>query len=152
MGDITATLAKDGMSMSIERGVIAAFFGNRRVRKELGSQYDGDSSRIVANSRVVNEFKIAESGNTKDGVVYPKDIQLIKLPQKCAGLIEKSSLSYIPTGVNCSLSKDSVHRQFIAILTLKVKTVDQLQEEKKAVPVNVRDWNITDQYDSDDDM
>lgn len=154
VGDITATLSKDGESLCIARGSIAAFFKLRRVRKTT-EKYDADSSRIVAHRRAVDEFTLAESGNIVNGVIYPKDIQSIKLPAKCTGLVVQRELSFFPTSVKCTLpanglhATDTVHQQFVAVVTFRMKTVEQLQEVKKAIDVKVRGFDITDEYDSD---
>ena len=36
----------------------------------------------------------------------------------------------------------TIHQQYIAVIIFMMKTVDQLQEEKKAFRTMVQDWNI----------
>jgi len=47
-GTINATLTKDGTSLTIHRGVYLSWFSNKRLRQSLGTECDGDSSRVSA--------------------------------------------------------------------------------------------------------
>jgi hypothetical protein len=58
---IKATLTPDAMGISFQRGVYVSFFGNRRLRKDLGNAYSLDSSPISAHGKVWDKFKQKES-------------------------------------------------------------------------------------------
>ena len=63
----------------------------------------------------------------------------------------QQEIQYIPTSFTCSMvvknqmdgtTTTNTHQQFIILITFRVQTVDQLQEDKKAVPTSVQNWNI----------
>ena len=157
-GDVTATLAQDGMSISVSRGVFSSFFSTKRLRMALGDDFEKDSSRTSAHRQVWDDFKKKE--RPQNGLVFSNDVQVIKLPHKCTGLVEQSTIEFIPTKVKCTipghLMADGVtqvspttHRQFVAVTTFKVMTAEQLEKEKKAAKITVSDWDITNEYDSE---
>ena len=87
---INAVLAPDGMSISLQRGVYSSFFTNRRLRKDLGKEYNKDSSKVTAHRKVCDEFKKKET-SARNGIVYG-ECQFVQLPCECTGWSKRSSL------------------------------------------------------------
>jgi len=157
-GELKVDLTPDGEHITVQIGSFAPFFGTRRLRKLLGANYDGDSSHVIAHRQTCDEFKKAERKNIVGGVVYPSKVQTIKIPHKCSGLVEQVALIYTPSGtvttqtVNAMDGTETpvIHQQFLATCTFRMVTVDQLEKEKKAVRPVAQNWNMADEYDSDD--
>ena len=124
----------------------------------MGANYDGDSSHVIAHRQTCDEFKKAERKNIVGGVVYPSKVQTIKIPHKCSGLVEEVAHVYTPSGTVTTETVNAmdgtitpvIHQQFLAICTFRMVTVDQLEKEKKAVRPVAQNWNMADEYDSDD--
>ena len=147
------------MSMSVQRGVLASIFSVRRLRKTLGNSFDEDCSRVSAHRQTFDNIKTGTESDTRNGIVYSKVAQLILLPLKCSGLVVQQEIHFIPTSVKCSMvvknhmdnSKTTKsHQQFILLITFRMKTVDQMKEERKAAHTTVQYWNIGDKsYESE---
>jgi len=93
---INAVLASDGMGVSLQRGLYASFFTNRRFRKDLGAKYSKDSSSAPAHRKVCDEFKKKES--VRNGIVYG-ECQFVQLPCECTGLVEEVLSARVPTSL-----------------------------------------------------
>jgi hypothetical protein len=137
---IVAVLLPDGMSVSLQRGVYASFFTTRRLRKDLGDKYNKDSSRVTAHQKVCDEFKKKET--VQAGLVYG-EIQIVQLPCQYTGLVEQTYIGNVPTGIiipvnivreenGMEIKDEELHTQFVTNTTFRVKTVDQVEKEKKA--------------------
>jgi hypothetical protein len=157
---IKAILTPDGMGISFQRGVYVNFFTNRRLRKDLGDTYSKDSSRVTAHRKVYDEFKKKERDRIQNGIVYG-EFQVVQLPCQCTGLVEQTYIGYVPTPITCPFTSvddedgmvvEQDHVQFIVNTTFRVKTVDQLEKEKKAARAVTQNYNITDDIDSEDDL
>jgi hypothetical protein len=143
---LNVTLAQDGMSIHIQRGVFSSFFATKRLRMTFGQDYNGDSSRVSAHSQAWDDFKKNE--RPLNGIVFSNDVQVITPPLKCSGLVEQTAHEFIPTGNTCRIpgrqnidgtpDPDIVHIQFVAVATFRVMTVEQLEKEKKAVKFTVQ--------------
>ena len=156
---INAVLAPDGMSISLQRGVYSSFFTNRRLRKDLGNKYNEDSSRVTAHRKVCDEFKKKET-SARNGIVYG-ECQFVQLPCECTGLVEEVFTGRVPTPVTIpyptTVTVDGMkvedtehHIQFMVNKTFRVKTVSQLEKEKKkVVEVTHSDYDIYADYDSE---
>ena len=156
---INAVLAPDGMSLSLQRGVYSSFFTSRRLRKDLGKEYNKDSSRVTAHRKVCDEFKKKET-SARNGIVYG-ECQFVQLPCECTGLVEEVFTARVPTpvtipytttvtvdGMNVDETED--HIQFMVNKTFRVKTVSQLEKEKKkVVEVTHTGYDIYADYDSE---
>jgi hypothetical protein len=154
---IKATLTPDGMGISFQRGVYASFFGNRCLRKDLSNAYSADSNRVSAHCKVWDEFMKKESNRCQNGVVYG-EVQLVKLPIQCTGLVEQTYKGYVPIPVTCSytvtdpddgMTITTDHIQFVMNTTFKVMALHQLEEEKKATREDTHSWDITRDEDSE---
>ncbi len=156
---IQAVLAPDGMNISLQRGVYSSFFMNRRLRKDLGTTYNKDSSRVTAHRKVCDEFKKKET-STRNGIVYG-ECQFVQLPCKCTGLVEETFSRRVPTPITIpctvvtkvngmNVSEEEEHIQFMVNKTFRVKTVSQLEKEKKkVVEVTHNGYDIYADYDSE---
>jgi hypothetical protein len=143
------------MSVSVQRGL--SFYATKRLQMTLGTDYDGDSSRVSAHCQAWDDFK--KNKRPSNGIVFFNNVQVIKLPPKCSGLVEQSALEFILTANTCTLpghlnidntcDADSVHLLFVAVATFRVMTAEQLEKEKEAVPVTLQDWDITNKFDSE---
>ena len=158
-GGIVAVLSPDGMSVSLQRGVYASFFTTRRLRKDLGDKYNKDSSRVTAHRKVCDEFKKKET--VRAGMVYG-ELQIVQLPCQCTGVVEQTYIGNVPTGVvipvdvvkeenGMEIEDTEMHTQFVTNTTFRVKTVDQVQKEKKAARKVTHNWDIRGDFDSEDD-
>jgi hypothetical protein len=155
---INAVLASDGMGVSLQRGLYASFFTNRRFQKDLGAKYSKDSSSATAHRKVCDKFKKKES--VRNGIVYG-ECQFVQLPCKCTGLVEEVLSVRVPTPITipCTvttkvsgmdISEEEEHIQFMVNKTFRVKTVSQLEKEKKkAVEVTHTGYDIYTDYDSE---
>ena len=155
---INAVLASDGMSVSLHRGVYSSFFTNRRYRKDLGAKYAKDSSNVIAHRKVCDEFKKKES--VRCGVVYG-ECQLVQLPCECTGLVQETYKGIVPTPITIpfavaseesgmKITETQDHIQFMLNITFRVKTVGQLEKEKrKVVEVIHKGYDIYADYDSE---
>jgi hypothetical protein len=159
-GGIKATLTPEGMGISFQRGVYLSFFGNRCLRNDLGNMYSSDSSRVSAHCKVWDEFKKRESDHYQNEVMYG-EVQLIKLPVQCTGLVEQTYKGYVPTPITCSYTVTdpndgkaitSEHIQFVMNTIFKVKALNQLEKEKKAAQEDSQSWDITIREDSENDV
>jgi hypothetical protein len=157
---IKAILTPDGMGISLQRGVYVNFFTNRRLRKDLGDSYSKDSSRVTAHRKVYDEFKKKERDCMQNGIVYG-EFQVVQLPCQCTGLVEQTYIGYVPTPITCPFTAmddengmmvEQNHVQFIVNTTFRVKTVDQLEKEKKAAREVTQSYDITKDVDSKDDL
>jgi hypothetical protein len=93
---IEAVLASDGMGVSLHRGVYSSFFTNRRFRKDLGMEYNKDSSRVTAHRKVCDGFKKKES--VRNGIMYG-ECQFVQLPCECTGLVEDAFTGRVQTPI-----------------------------------------------------
>jgi hypothetical protein len=155
---IEAVLAPDGMGVSLHRGVYSSFFTNRRFRKDLGTTYSKDSSRVTAHRKVCDEFKKKESA--QNGIVYG-ECQFVQLPFECTGLVKETFEGRVQTPITIpitvvtnengmSVSEEQHHIQFMVNKTFRVKTVLQLVKEKrKVVEVTHSGYDIYADYDSE---
>jgi hypothetical protein len=156
---INAVLAPDGMSISLQRGVYSSFFTSRRLRKDLGKEYNKDSSRVTAHRKVCDEFKKKET-SARNGIVYG-ECQFVQLPCECTGLVEEVFTGRVPTPITipCTIvtkvngmdvSEEEEHIQFMVNKIFRVKTVLQLEKEKKkGVEVTHNGYDIYADYDSE---
>jgi hypothetical protein len=156
---INAVLAPDGMSISLQRGVYSSFFTSRRLRKDLGKEYNKDSSRVTAHRKVCDEFKKKET-SARNGIVYG-ECQFVQLPCECTGLVEEVFTGRVPTPVTIpypttvtvdgmKVEETENHIQFMVNKTFRVKTVLQLEKEKrKVVEVTHNGYDIYADYDSE---
>jgi len=156
---ITAVLVSEGWGVSLQRGVYASFFTTRRLRKDLGEKYNKDSNKVTAHRQVCDEFKKKET-SVRSGVVYG-ECQYIQLPCECTGLVEEIFKGVVPTPITIPLTvmtkengmnveEEQEHIQFMLNLTFRVKTVSQLdKEKKKVVEVLHKDYDIYADYDSE---
>jgi hypothetical protein len=156
-GKIKAALTKDGMSMTIQRGTYASFFA-RLLRWVLHMMKTAAMSLLIVRHTMSLRKLRAVIFYLELCIPIPSDIQIIKLPHKCSGLVEQAALIYTPSGTCTTVNmmdgttKDVLHQQFLATCTFRMITVHQLEREKKAVRlVTQGDWNIADEYDSDAD-
>ena len=115
---------------------------NRRLRKDLGMTYNKDSSRVTAHHKVCDEFKKKET-SVRNGIVYG-ECQFVQLPCECTGLVEEVFTGRVPTPVTIPYPTTTIvdgmevvdsedHIQFMVNKTFRVKTVSQLEKEKKKV-------------------
>ena len=137
----------------------SSFFTNRRLRKDLGVTYNKDSSRVTAHHKVCDEFKKKEM-SVRNGIVYG-ECQFVQLPCECTGLVEEVLSGRVPTPVTIpyptTVTVDGMkvvetedHIQFMVNKTFRVKTVSQLEKEKKkAVEVTHNGYDIYADYDSE---
>ena len=157
---IKAVLATDGMSVSIQRGVYASFFTNRRYRKDLGNAYNKDSSSVNAHRKVCDEFKKTES--VRNGIVYG-ECQFVQLPCQCTGLVEQTYIGRVPTPITVpfpfsvvengmTIEEERNHIQFMVNTTFRVKTVEQIEKEKKLAKEVTHGFDIYGDYDSEGDI
>ena len=156
---INAVLASDGWGISLQRGVYSSFFTNRRLRKDLGTTYNKDSSRVTAHHKVCDEFKKKET-SVRNGIVYG-ECQFVQLPCECTGLVEEVFTGRVQTPITIKftiitkengmdVSEEQEHIQFMVNKTFRVKTVSQLEKEKKkVVEVTHSDYDIYADYDSE---
>ncbi len=86
------------------------------------------------------------------------EVQLIKLPIQCTGLVEQIYKGYVPTPVTCSytvmdpddgMTVTTDHIQFVMNTTFKVMALNQLDEKKKAAREDTHSWDITHGEDSE---
>lgn len=152
-GTINATLTKDGNSLSIQRGVYLTWFGNKRYRQSLGTEYDGDSSRVSAQRNLWEEIKTATK-SAIENIFYTDNALTIKLPHRCAGIVQQKEVQFVRTNIvvpvtNAMDCTTVNHVQFIATCTFKMKTWEQLSGEKQAIAISVTNFNIADEFDSD---
>ena len=157
--EITVVLVSEGWGISLQRGSYASFFTNRRLRKDLGNKYNKDSDKVTAHRKVCDEFKKKET-SVRSGVVYG-ECQYIQLPCECTGLVERTFKGVVPTPITvpCTVmtkvngmdvSEEEEHIQFMLHITFRVKTVSQLEKEKKkVVEVTHTNYDIFADYDSE---
>ena len=137
---INAVLASDGWGISLQRGVYSSFFTNRRLRKDLGVTYNKDSSRVTAHHKVCDEFKKKET-SVQNGIVYG-ECQFVQLPCECTGLVEEVFTGRVQTPITIKFTivtkengmdvlEEQEHIQFMVNKTFRVKTVLQLEKEKR---------------------
>ncbi len=155
---IQAVLAPDGMSVSLQRGVYSSFFTNRRYRKDQGTKYNKDSSSVTAHRKVCDEFKKKESA--RNGIVYSES-QFVQLPCECTGLVEETFTGRVQTPITIpfpivtnengmEVAEEQDHIQFMVNKTFRVKTVAQVQKEKrKVIEVTHSGYDIYTDYDSE---
>ena len=71
------------------------------------------------------------------------ELQIIQLPCQCTGLVEQTYIGNVPTGIiipvnaireenGMEIEDEELHTQFVTNTTFRVKTVDQVEKEKKA--------------------
>jgi hypothetical protein len=156
---INVVLASDGMGISLQRGVYSSFFTNRHFRKDLGDKYNEDSSKVTAHRKVCDGFKKKES--VQNGIVYG-ECQFVQLPCKCTGLVEETSIGRVQTPITIpftivtkengmDVEEEQEHIQFMVNITFRVKTISQLEKEKrKVVEVTHSVYDIYADYDSED--
>jgi hypothetical protein len=156
---ITAVLVSEGWGISLQRGSYSSFFTNRHLRKDLGNKYNKDSDKVTAHRKVCDEFKKKEM-SVQSEVVYG-ECQYIQLPCKCTGLVERIYNGVVPTPITIpypvttnengmEVTVDEDHIQFMLNITFRVKTVSQLEKEKKkVVEVTHTDYDIYADYDSE---
>ena len=154
---ITAVLVSEGWGISLQRGVYSSFFTNRRLRKDLGKEYNKDSSRVTAHRKVCDEFKKKESA--RNGIVYG-ECQFVQLPCECTGLVEETFTGRVQTPITIPYSVTTIvdgmsvtetedHIQFMVNKTFRVKMVAQVQKEKrKVIEVTHSGYDIYPDYDS----
>ena len=154
---IKALLAPDGMGVPLQKGVYASFFTNRRFWKDLGATYNKDSRRITDHHKVCDKFKEWES--TQNGIMYG-ECQSGQLPCECTGLVELTYIGKVPAPITIPVTvptdesgmkvEDTQHHiQFIVNTTFRVKTVEQVEKEKKAATeVTHHGWDICGDYQS----
>jgi hypothetical protein len=129
------------MSVSLQRGVYSSFFTNRRFRNDQGTKYSKDSSSVTAHHKVCDEFKKKESA--RNGIVYG-ECQFVQLPCECTGLVEETFTGRVQTPITIpfpivtndngmEVVEEQDHIQFMVNTTFRVKTVAQVQKEKKNV-------------------
>jgi hypothetical protein len=157
--EINAVLVSEGWGISLQRGLYASFFTNRRLRKDLGVKYNKDSDKVTAHRKVCDEFKKKET-SVRSGVVYG-ECQYIQLPCECTGLVERIYKGVVPTPITVPypvttnedgmrVTVEEVHIQFMLHITFRVKTVSQLEKEKKkVVEVTHTNYDIFADYDSE---
>jgi hypothetical protein len=138
---IQVVLAPDGMSVSLQMGGCSSFFMNRRFWKDQGTKYSKDSSSVTAHCKVCDEFKKKESA--QDGIVYG-EYQFVQLPCECTGLVEETFTGRVQTPITIpftvttnengmDVAEVQDHIQFMVNKTFRMKTVAQVQREKKKV-------------------
>jgi hypothetical protein len=154
---IQAVLAPDGMSVSLQRGVYSSFFTNRCYRKDQGTKYNKDSSSVTAHFKVCDEFKKKESA--RNGIMYG-ECQFVQLPCECTGLVEETFTGRVQTPITIpysvitsvdgmSVTETEDHIQFMVNKTFRVKTVGQVQKEKrKVIEVTHSGYDIYPDYNS----
>ena len=132
---------------------------NRRLRKDLGMTYNKDSSRVTAHHKVCDEFKKKET-SVRNGIVYG-ECQFVQLPCECTGLVEEVFTGRVQTPITIKVtivtkesgmdvSEKQEHIQFMVNKTFRVKTVSQLEKEKKkVVEVTHNGYDIYADYDSE---
>jgi hypothetical protein len=157
--EINAVLVSEGWGISLQRGLYASFFTNRRLRKDLGVKYNKDSDKVTAHRKVCDEFKKKET-SVRSGVVYG-ECQYIQLPCECTGLVERIYKGVVPTPITVpypvttnedgmEVTVEEEHIQFMLHITFRVKTVSQLEKEKKkVVEVTHTNYDIFADYDSE---
>ena len=73
-------------------------------------------------------------------------------------MVEQTYIGYVPTPITCPFTSvddedgmvvEQHHVQFIVNTTVRVKTVDQLEKEKKAVRAVTQNYNIINDIDSE---
>ena len=144
---IKAVLSNDDMNIQFQRGMFSSFFMTRRLRKDLATAYNPDSSMVTAHRNVYDNFKAAEANNTQGGLVYG-EYQVVQLPEKCTRLVEQSFAGYAPSPFKVPLAVTETvegvevvgerhHIQFVLNMTFRVRTDFQFTKEKKAVLVTV---------------
>ena len=89
------------------------------------------------------------------------ECQFVQLPCKCTGLVEETSTGRVQTPITIPFTVTTIvdglhvteeedHIQFMVNKTFRVKTVGQLQKEKKrVVEVTHSGWDIYADYDSE---
>ena len=133
----------------------------RRLRKDLNTAYNPDSSMVAAHQNVFNNFKSAEANNTRGGLVYD-EFQVVQLPEKWIGLVEQSFAGYAPSPFKVPFTVTETvngvevvgernHMQFVLNMTFRVRTDFQFAKEKKAVRATVQSYDILEEIDSEDD-
>ena len=152
---IQAVLAPDGMSVSLQRGVYSSFFTNRCFRKDLCRKYSKDSSSVTAHRKMCDKFKKKESA--RNGIVY-NECQFVELTCECTGLVEETFTGRVQTPITIpfpvttnengmEVMEVQDHIQFMVNTTFRVKTVAQVQKEKKnVVEVTHSGWDIYSSY------
>jgi hypothetical protein len=147
------------MSISLQRGGCSSFFTSRRLWKDLGKEYNKDSSRVTAHCKVCDKFKKKET-SARNGIVYG-ECQFVQLPCECTGLVEEVFTGRVPTPITipCTIvtkvngmdvSEEEEHIQFMVNKIFRVKTVLQLEKEKKkGVEVTHNGYDIYADYDSE---
>jgi len=76
--------------------------------------------------------------------------------------VEQTYIGNVPTGVvipvdvvkeenGMEIEDEELHTQFVTNTTFRVKTVDQVQKEKKAARKVTHNWDIRGDFDSEDD-
>ena len=157
--EITVVLVSEGWGISLQRGSYASFFTNRRLRKDLGVKYNKDSDKVTAHRKVCDEFKKKET-SVRSGVVYG-ECQYIQLPCECTGLVKRIYKGVVPTPITVpypvttnengmEVTVEEEHIQFMLHITFRVKTVSQLEKEKKkVVEVTHTNYDIFADYDSE---
>jgi hypothetical protein len=158
--EITVVLVSEGWGISLQRGSYASFFTTRRLRKDLGVKYNKDSDKVTAHRKVCDEFKKKETSSVRSGVVYG-ECQYIQLPCECTGLVEETFTGRVQTPIaipfttttivdGMSITETGDHIQFMVNKTFRVKTVSQLEKEKKkVVEVTHTNYDIFADYDSE---
>ena len=133
----------------------------RRLRKDLNTAYNPDSSMVAAHQNVFNNFKAAEANNTRGGLVYG-EFQVVQLPEKCTRLVEQSFAGYAPSPFKVPFTVTETvngvevvgernHMQFVLNMTFRVRTDFQFAKEKKAVRATVQSYDILEEINSEDD-
>ncbi len=103
-GEISETFMPVGMSLALQQGLFFSWFGNKRLRQSMGTRFDGSCSHVTAYHTIWDEFKKAERNQIQDGVVYSTNVQLIKLPFKCAGLVQQLDIKFNPTDIQVAIN------------------------------------------------
>ena len=156
---INVVLVSEGWGTSLQRGVYSSFFMTRHLWKDLGDKYNKDSNKVTAHRKVCDEFKKKET-SVRSGVVYG-ECQYIQLPCECTGLVERIYKGVVPTPITVpypvttnengmEVTVEEEHIQFMLHITFRVKTVSQLEKEKKkVVEVTHTNYDIFADYDSE---
>ena len=130
-----------------------SWFANKRLRQSLGTEYDGDSSRVLAQCNLWDKIKLATKSTIKN-IFYTDNALTVKLPFKCAGIVQQKEVQFGRTNITVpvynAMDRSTVHHvQYIATCNFKMKTWEQSAGEKKAITLTVSEFNIADQFDSD---
>ena len=130
-----------------------SWFANKRLRQSLGTEYDGDSSRVSAQYNLWDEIKLATK-STIENIFYTDSALTTKLPFKCAGIVQEKEVQFVRTNntvpIYNAMDRSNVHHiQYITTCNFKMKTWEQLAGEKKAIAITELEFNIANQFDSD---